>query len=160
MKEIKVAGNNITMIDDEIYEVAIKYSWHKLPTGYIVTALPRVNGKRPHLYLHHLVWDFYYGKETRCKSIDHKNRIKNDNRIENLQLATKAEQEYNKDNAKHSSKYRGVCKSGKRWRLRIKHNKETVVDEYYDCEEDAGKAYNVKAIEIFGERAYQNNIGD
>lgn len=44
-----------------------------------------------HIYAHRLAWILFYGKNP-TKTIDHINRIKTDNRIANLRLATMKEQ--------------------------------------------------------------------
>ena len=49
--------------------------------------------------IHRLVWEMHYGKIPKGMVIDHINRNKTDNRIENLRLATKSQNARN-NNAK------------------------------------------------------------
>tara|TARA_R110000751_G_scaffold131994_2_gene234383 strand:+ start:3055 stop:3534 length:480 start_codon:yes stop_codon:yes gene_type:complete len=53
--------------------------------------------------------------------IDHKNNIKTDNRVENLQIITQRENS-SKDRKGGSSKHVGVSRNGKGWRARIHVN--------------------------------------
>lgn len=48
-------------------------------------------------YLHRAVWEYYYGQIPNGLMIDHINRNKTDNRIENLRLATAKENRMNVD---------------------------------------------------------------
>ncbi len=74
--------------------------------------------------------------------VDHKNNIKTDNRLSNLQLTT-ARHNNSKDKPKGSSRYTGVCKykNHKKWVARIKIDKKTVNLGCFDCEKDASEAY-------------------
>lgn len=59
--------------------------------GYISVS---INKKR--YQLHRVIWKLYYGEEPHGKVIDHINRDKTDNRINNLRLATWAENTFNR----------------------------------------------------------------
>ena len=56
------------------------------------------NGKKKHFYIHILVGLHYLPNPNDYPTIDHINRKRNDNRVENLRWATRTEQNYNKDN--------------------------------------------------------------
>lgn len=90
------------------------------------------------------------------QSIDHANQLKTDNRIENLRGCS---QSYNLANRKFSlgsSKYKGVTKSGKKFRSSIYKDKKKHHLGMYDNEKDAAIAYDVKAKELFGNFALTN----
>lgn len=68
--------------------------------GYIVSTL-HLNGERKQIKLHRLIWIAKYGLIPKGYILDHKNRIKSDNRIINLRLAD------GKLNAKNRRSYLG-----------------------------------------------------
>lgn len=92
--------------------------------------------------------------------IDHINHDKLDNRRRNLRLATQQENSFNSRARKQdkTSKYKGVWFSSKskKWVSDItKDGKKRRVGTF-NTEEEAGKAYDRKALELFGEFAYLN----
>lgn len=58
-----------------------------------------------------------------------------------------------------TSQYNGVRRSGKKWQALIRKNYETIMIGRFDTEQEAALAYNMKALELFGEFAYLNKIG-
>lgn len=74
--------------------------------------------------------------------IDHINDIKNDNRVENLQIITNRQNAY-KTQGKYSSKYKGVHwdKKSKKWVSRTRINGKTTCIGLFDNEYDAHLAY-------------------
>ena len=78
-------------------------TWFLSENGYITTVEKNANNKRFQYYLHQLICKTENGDESETKSVDHINRNKLDNRIENLRWATQAEQNANTD--KRARKY-------------------------------------------------------
>lgn len=108
---------------------------------------------------HSLVWLFHTGEFA--NELDHINRNKTDNRIENLRSCNRTLNNGNHKLIRTSNKsgYRGVSWSvcGKWW-AQICCNKVHYNLGYYDNPEDAAKAYDLKAIELFGEFATINGV--
>lgn len=108
------------------------------------------------LYLaHRLAWLHFYGTWPE-KHIDHINGIRDDNRICNLRLADRAQNNANsckrKDNA---SGFKGVSECGGRWRAQIQIQGRKRHLGVFATAEDASAAYQDKARELFGEFARQ-----
>ena len=63
---------------------------------------------------------------------------------------------------KGSSKFKGVSwfKRTEKWKAQIQYRKKVIHLGYFKDEIDAAKAYNAKAIELFGEYACLNKIDD
>jgi hypothetical protein len=77
-------------------------TWFKMQNGYISTMIKK-GDEKVGLYLHQLVAKTELGEGEEGKSVEHINRNKMDNRIENLRWATQSEQNSNTD--KRSRKY-------------------------------------------------------
>ena len=74
----------------------VRHIKNKKPVGrqnnrgyYHITV--RDNGKRKDLYSHRFLYECFHGVITDKRVVDHINNIKNDNRLDNLQLITQSE---------------------------------------------------------------------
>ena len=85
--------------------------------------------------------------------VDHKNRIRSDNRWENLRTATRSENGINSQVKKNNtSGFKGVHKlRDGGYVARIGVNKERKYLGYFYSAEEAGCAYDKAAEELFGE---------
>lgn len=115
-------------------------------SGYIVTT---VNGET--YRVHHLVWMWHHGYAV--EEIDHRNRDKSDNRIENLRECEHRNNCGNSTPRVH--KYKGVtfCKQTQKWRAQLNGHLGR-----FDTIEEAARAYNKAALEHFGEFAWLNPV--
>lgn len=117
--------------------------------GYIQIRINKV-----HYLAHRLAWIYVYGSIP--EYIDHINQVKDDNRIENLRLATKSENSCNRA-ATRSNKYgaKGVRleKATGRFRATVRFKGKSYNAGIYDSVEDASEAYAKHAIKIHGEFA-------
>ena len=103
-------------------------------SGYIVIGL---SGKR--YKAHRLSWLYCYG-EFPPSQIDHINRVKSDNRIANLRLATNAENKQNTSKQRNNtSGCTGVYfqKNGGKWIAYIKLNNRQIYLGIYNTKEEA-----------------------
>tara|TARA_B110000858_G_C17410175_1_gene296390 strand:+ start:114 stop:497 length:384 start_codon:yes stop_codon:yes gene_type:complete len=104
--------------------------------------------------IHRTVWQQFNGKKPKGFQIDHINGNKLDNRIENLRLATYAENQWNaRTRVDNRSGVKGVCwhKATQKWRAQIKQNKVLHYLGVYNTLEEAKKIVHKKRIELHGE---------
>lgn len=85
---------------------------------YLVTRFKGKNHK-----VHRIIFEMFYGPIPMDYQIDHINGNRNDNRIENLRLATKFQNKWNTCRPKrNTSGFKGVSfhKSANKWRVEIR----------------------------------------
>lgn len=93
--------------------------------------------------------------------IEHKNRVRSDNRILNLRKATHEENLRNCGIRKNNqSGFKGVHwhKHSKKWTSSITISRKRKYLGYFTCPIEAAKAYNKAALELHGEFAFLNPI--
>ena len=92
---------------------------------------------------HRLAWFIHNGHCDENLEIDHINGIRNDNRIENLRMATPSNNQHNKKIQKNNtSGYKNVVwnKQCKKWQVIINVNKKGKHIGLYDSIEDAAES--------------------
>jgi hypothetical protein len=129
-----------------------------LESGYLRSQITK-NGVRYRFSLHKAVWFWekgYYPKGF----LDHKDLNRLNNKIENLRLASRTENNRNRFYGKGSSKYQGVSfhNKNKKWIAQITQNYKNIYLGSFDSEEEAALVYNRKAKEFFRDFAYLNTL--
>jgi hypothetical protein len=106
--------------------------------------------KKSALKVHRLFFYWKYGYLPDL--VDHKDRNKLNNNIENLRELTKSENNKNADKRKNgaTSKHKGVSwnKNERKWEARLKLNGKHLFLGYFNNEDDAGQAYNDKVRQL------------
>jgi hypothetical protein len=129
---------------------------HKKGITSIMTKLPTVGGKRKTVYIHRLVTNAPDGL-----FVDHISGDVLDNRKENLRFCNNQMNSFNRKST-NATGYKGVYKSKDkkytkdRYLAYINLNYKRINLGSYDNAEDAARAYNEKAKELFGEFARLN----
>jgi RimJ/RimL family protein N-acetyltransferase len=158
---IPLTQGKVALVDDEDYErVMAAGPWHATQmsnTYYAFHSTYDEHHRRGSLLMHRLLTDAPPGQ-----GVDHINGNGLDNRRTNLRLATKAQNGINRPlppNGSPSSQYKGVAwfKRDQCWRARI--GKNSLHIGYYSSEEEAARAYDEKAKEIYGDFAWLNFPG-
>tara|TARA_B110000858_G_C17394385_1_gene289643 strand:+ start:97 stop:492 length:396 start_codon:yes stop_codon:yes gene_type:complete len=106
--------------------------------------------------VHNIVWEQFNGKKPKGFQIDHINGNRLDNRIENLRIATYAENQWNaKKRIDNKSGIKGISwhKASKSWRAQIKQNKILYHLGLFKSLEDAKDMIENKRAELHGEFA-------
>lgn len=150
---VKTKKGDEILVDDHVYYKLVHISWTIAKDGYAKNS--RINS------MHRHVFELYDNELIQSMFIDHINRNKLDNRIENLRQVTPGENNHNMGkNKKCTSKYRGVSfkKEINRWVAGINYNKEPIYLGCYLYEYEAALAYNEKAKELYGSNANLNGI--
>lgn len=129
-------------------------------TGYRVVSIKDVK------YLAHRLLYMIYHKldySSLPKIIDHKDGDITNNSKDNLRgCESNVPNIYNCKPQKGKSKFKGVSHNGFSWTAQIMINRKSVYLGSFKTEEEAAKAYDLKAVEAFGEFAwvnFKNEIG-
>ena len=162
MKEIPLSNGMIALVDDEDYELVSQYTWtawkpSRSRTWYAVSGLNRGRGANVVL-LHRFIM-----RPKEDEQVDHISGEGLDNRrITNLRIVTPAQQTYNRlpQKGKLYSDYKGVtwCKSSEKWKAQIMKYGKNYALGYFNDEVEAANAYDLKALELFGEYAKPNFV--
>lgn len=120
-----------------------KQAGQVIPAGYRVIAIDT----KAH-YAHRLAWLWVHGEWPAIK-IEHRNRRKDDNWIDNLRLATNSQNGTNKNGVLGVTFYKPTQK----WRARIMRDKREIYLGYFLTKEEAIIARNKAATELHGEFA-------
>ena len=108
---------------------------HITSEGYRATKINRKFYK-----VHNLIWLYVYGKFP-DGVIDHKNRIRDDNTLENLRDVTRAANNQNAKPKKNKTGFFGVALKGEKFTAAIRILKKTIYLGIFNTPEEAHAAY-------------------
>lgn len=153
-RTIELSRGYTTTVDAEDYDYLSQFNWHAViakGTPYAIRKVT-INGKRVVVRLHRVVVN-----APDDLSVDHINRNTLDNRKSNLRICTQQENMRNAGmQSRNTSGYRGVSAFKNKWRAVIYVMKKQTCLGYFDTPEDAARAYDRAALELFGEFASPN----
>jgi hypothetical protein len=120
-----------------------------LSCGYLRTSVFGIK-----LFVHIIIWMMHNGTIPNNLEIDHRDCDKLNNRLKNLRLATRAENNRNIP-AYGSSGLKGVTwdSSRNKWHAQLQHGKTNIHLGYFKDKMEAAEAYEAKAIELQGQFA-------
>ena len=158
-KTIQLTQGNVAIIDDEDWPAVSRHKWcvHHGNRGILYAArnLPVGEcGRKGKLQLLH---QFILG----TKLVDHRDGDGLNNRRSNLRRTTKC---FNAANSRkrvdgRTSRFKGVSFDRERnaWKMQIKCGPRRVIKRFA-TEAEAARAYNLAAVDMFGEHARLNEV--
>lgn len=156
MKTIALSRGKFAIVDDADFDVLSETRWHFTTVGY---AANRGKG-----LMHRLLMNPPPGMQ-----VDHINGDKLDNRRANLRICTQQQNLISKSKRKDSKmKFKGVMyvrpsvrslnERKRPYYAKIRHAGTWYGLGYFATQEEAARAYNVKAKELHGEFAVLNEV--
>lgn len=163
MKKIALKGKygdgKYVIVDDESFALVKDIPWTLTKLGYPMktifeTGKTHSTRKAKTIYLHKLLVDCPKGMV-----VDHKNLNKLDNRLSNLRVCSHSQNHSNSKLQKNNtSGFKGVTKAKNKWHARIKLMGKDIHLGNFSSKSSAAKAYNEKALELFGEFSLGNRV--
>lgn len=157
MREIQLTQGFVTIVDDEEFENLAGYRWfaHRgKTTVYAYRRGPRTPGKQPCILMHRVI-----ARASGDQDVDHRDGDGLNNQRTNLRLANDSQNAANRTRlTSNTSGRRGVTwhRKLRRWQVSIKKSRKAIYLGLFDDLDDAARAYDVAARELFGEFARPN----
>jgi hypothetical protein len=153
MKTIPLTQGYVALVDDSDYDELIRHKWHvNIGSRSSIYARRKEtrNGKRVSIYMQCQLMGITPG--DRSVEVDHRDRDGLNNQRDNLRVCPHQKNSFNRKAFGGASQYRGVKRSGKKWRacLGITHI------GVFESEIEAARAYDEKAMIEAGEFAVLN----
>lgn len=157
MREIQLTQGKVALVDDADFDWLNQWKWTACQmrsglwyAGRNATVSP---GKRKFLLMHRVISGVDDERE-----VDHEDGDGLNNRRLNIRVCSQLQNSYNrKHNRNNSSGFKGVRKArGNNWRSTIYVNQKQIHLGVFTSREDAARAYDVAALEHFGEFAKLN----
>jgi len=155
MKEIKLSqlgknkGKFVALVDDEDYEYLNQFRWSASKQGTRIYA-KRYSKIKNEKRMHRLIMNTPDGME-----VDHIDHNGLNNQKSNLRICNRSQNSANKK-PMGGRKYRGICHHGGKVLSYIAKDGEQINLGSYETEDEAAKAYDKKALELYGEFANLN----
>jgi len=147
MQRIELTKNQFTLVDDADFEVLSKLTWHHAVVGYAAT---RLEGNI--VYMHRFILNAVAGQE-----VDHIDNNKLNNQRANLRVVTRGINNQNRRRQNLTGligvkflKHRGT------YQARINHEGFHYHLGTFKTSEEAAKAYDEKALDLYGPLALLN----
>jgi len=148
LKRIPLGDGRYVYVDAADFDWLSQWKWH-ITGGYAA----RIQQDKT-IFMHRQIMNPPAGM-----IVDHANRNKMDNSRANLRVCTRDENMQNRGKSVGcSSRFKGVSydKKAGRWKVSIWFRREHIFLGYFKDEEEAARAYDRKAVELFGEFARLN----
>lgn len=155
MAELKLIHKGLeytVLYDDDKHDLVCKYRW-RICQGYVISYVNGKGLKKDYILMHRLLLGIEDSSHPMC---DHKNRIRCDNRLENLRICTSSQNNQNKPPT-GSCGFLGVTKTSEfRFRARCMVGRKSHSLGYFKSAELAAMAYDHFVRNNFEAGAYLN----
>jgi len=149
---VPLSQGHFAIIDARDIDIVGEYVWHlkRDECGNKYAKTNTADGK--HHYLHRLI----LGVTDPASKIDHKDGDGLNCRRRNLRAATTAQNNVNRRPPRRQHK--GVYAHRRKWTAIISHAGERYYLGLFSTPDEAARAYNLRALELFGDFACPNRI--
>lgn len=156
MRTIPLTQGKVAIVDDEDFEWLNQWKWHVVSRSamYAARSMWKGNRKKLNVRMHRMILSVKNGM-----IVDHINGDSLDNRKSNLRVCRHANNMRNRKPVKgSSSRFIGVHFHipRKKWVASLSTGNKYYYLGIFKNEEDAARARDIKATEMFGEFAYLN----
>lgn len=150
--EVRMPFGLVALVDDADFDLVAPFHWSRDIQRNTTYARSIRRGHKT-MSMHHLILGADAGQ-----IIDHRNGDGLDNQRHNLRLCTNAQNQQNRQKGRGASSFKGVSRRSPRggWQATIKTNGRTHYLGSHATEIEAARAYDRKALELFGEFAGLN----
>jgi hypothetical protein len=153
VKRIPLTRGYETIVDDEDFHELSKHKWRALGKKKWTYAT-RSEGNN-FVYMHWIIIGTH--QKNPHVRLDHINGNTLDNRRCNLRIVNASQHSSNsakKSNSKNQ--YKGVKRHHNKWQAGLRHGGQYIYAGSFKTEEEAARAYDTRAREVFGEYARTN----
>lgn len=152
-RTIRLTRGETALVDEGDYDRLSQYRWRLHTDGYAIRSVQR-DGRWTTSSMHREILP------AAGLEVDHSNGNPLDNRRMNLRVATSGQNKANtRRSRRNTSGFKGVswAKERNKWLARLTINSHRIHIGYFETAEAASKAYDAKAVEVFGPFARLNS---
>jgi AP2 domain. len=151
MKSISLTQGKVALVDDGDFDWLNQWKWSVNRSSSKMYAVTW--GKRNAVSMHRVI----LGDACEGMDVDHIDGDGLNNQRSNLRVCTRGDNSRNRKKSNQNNyQYKGVFPIGRKWRAVISVNGKTTHLGMFDNAEDAARAYDIKAKELYGEFANLN----
>lgn len=154
MPQIQLTQGKFALVDDEDFEFLNQWKWYAIKARTTFYAVRNV-GRSPfqkRVWMHRAIMNTPAEMDT-----DHRDNNGLNNQRENLRVCTNTQNQANKNKqTNNTSGYKGVFWNNEKWQARISIEGKKIHLGHFTNVEDAARAYDNAAKNIYGEYARTN----
>lgn len=154
MKELHLQCGRVAFVSDIDFDRCREHKWRSHVHNASGKPYVRTEIDRKATYLHRFIVGGIISLPSTLK-VDHRDNVTLHNQRPNLRVATHDQNNYNRTGFGLSG-FKGVTLDRRMWRARLTYKGDQISLGRFEKKEDAARAYDAKAHELFGEFAWLN----